>query len=101
MNAENYLFYTENESFLKESIYNVIRSHPFGRNFNFKPIQLNNKVYEEDETSNTYKKIAVSNEPADYLSSIPVKVETKGRTFISFLTKSTKILIGVREKNLA
>jgi hypothetical protein len=48
LNADLYVFYIENESFLRKFIDIVIRYHPLGRNVNFRPVPASLKVYEED-----------------------------------------------------
>jgi hypothetical protein len=45
LSASTYLFYSENKSYLGEIIDIVMKSHPLGRNANFKAPQFNPKVY--------------------------------------------------------
>jgi hypothetical protein len=88
----------ENDSFLRKLTEMVIRYHPLGRNVNFRAPHTNLKIYEEDERLNVYKKIDNNQDPANYLYSLPVGSTAKGKIFISFFTKTFKLLIGVTDK---
>lgn len=45
LNSDSYIFYSENESFLRKILDTVMRSHSLGINVNFKATQVNSTVY--------------------------------------------------------
>jgi hypothetical protein len=73
----------------------VLKYHPLGINYNFKPQNINKEVYEEDDSTSNYKKIGSSRDTRHYLYSAKATTTEREKIFVGFRTRPCRLTLGI------